>query len=342
MNIHRDQAILSGAPFAAAWTAAMLLAVLIALAAVPGAARAAGEGAAGAPDARLRVVASFSILADLVHQVGGDDIRLSVIVGPLSDPHTFEPRPQDAQRLGQAQVLVVNGLGFESWLPRLQAASGFHGLKIVASADVMPRVLRNADDAGGHAAEAGSGHAHGAGDVDPHAWQDLSNGILYVHRIAQGLAQADPRHAADYRRRAAAYAEQLRSADTAWRKALAGVPPERRILVTTHDAFGYFAAAYGIQVQSLLGFSDEAEPSARAIARLVRQIRAQHVSAIFLEQGVSTHLLRRVAAEAGVQVGGQLFADTLNRPGQPPSTYLEMFHWNTQRLLQAFQADPGP
>ncbi|WP_416232913.1 metal ABC transporter solute-binding protein, Zn/Mn family [Castellaniella sp.] len=293
---------------------------------------------ASAPPARLQVVASFSILADMVRVVGGDDIHLDVLVGPMRDAHTFEPSPRDVRTLGAAQVLVVNGLGFEAWLPRLLDAAGFKGQTIAASRGVTPRHLSEE-----HAAQADAeehDHAHEAGAVDPHAWQDLANGVQYVQNIAQGLAQADPAHGSAYFARADAYIQQLRETDAHWREQLAAVPRDHRVLATSHDAFGYFGAAYGVRILSLVGISSEAEPSARAMASLLNQVRAQHVSAVFLEHGSGSQALRQLAAEAGVTLGGSLYADTLDKPGHEASTYLGMFRWNTQQLLAAWQRNP--
>lgn len=278
----------------------------------------------------LRVVASFSILGDMVREIGGDDIHLDVLIGPMREAHTFEPSPRDARALGAAQVLVVNGLGFESWMPRLLEASGFKGLEVTASRGVKPRLV-------------GAGESDDAapGTVDPHAWQDLANGVLYVRNIARGLAQADPAHASAYLARADAYVGQLSQADAQWRQHLAAIPEEHRVLATSHDAFGYLGAAYGIRILSLVGVSSEAEPSARAMADLLKRIRAGHVRALFLEQGGNSRALQQLAREAGVSMGGALYADTLDRPGHEASTYLGMFRWNTQRLLQAFTADAG-
>ncbi|WP_424264500.1 metal ABC transporter solute-binding protein, Zn/Mn family [Castellaniella sp.] len=300
----------------------------------------------------LRVVASFSILADMVRQIGGEDIHLDVLVGPMRDAHSFEPSPQDARALGDAQVLVVNGLGFESWMPRLLDAAGFTGRTVVASRGVTPRHLTEAEaqaaehdheghEDHGHEDHGHEGHGHEAGAVDPHAWQNLSNGVQYAQNIAQGLAQADPARESAYFARADAYVHQLRKEDTQWRRQLAAVPPDRRVLATSHDAFGYLGAAYGIQILSLVGVSGEAEPSARAMARLLTQIRTRRIGALFLEQGSNSPALRQLANEAGVTLGGALYADTLDRPGHQASTYLGMFRWNAQQLLSAWQTDPA-
>lgn len=268
----------------------------------------------------LRVVASFSILGDMVQVVGGPDIHLDVLVGPLQDGHGFEPSPRDARILGAAQVLVTNGLGFETWLPRLQEASGFSGLQVVASRGVVARMLDDGQE------------------PDPHAWQDLHNGMQYVRNIAKGLAQADPAHASAYAARAQAYIQQLQQEDDQWRNALSAVPSSRRVLATSHDAFGYLGAAYGIRILSLVGISSQAEPSARDMATLLQQIRAGHVRALFLEQGSMSAALKQIAREAGVSIGGTLYADTLSRKNGPAPSYLAMFRWNTQQLLKAFSA----
>lgn len=320
---------------AGAWLAGA--ACVLALAAAAGAPAAARAGDA-ADDARLPVVASFSILGDIVREVGGDDIRLDVLVGPMRDAHTFEPTPKDARALGRARVLVVNGLGFESWMPRLVEAAGFKGRMIEASRGVRPRRLEGDEAAHGDAGHERehAGHGHAQGDVDPHAWQDLANGVIYARNVARGLAEADPAHASAYQARAEAYADRLRQADAAWRRELDAIPADRRVLATSHDAFGYFGAAYGIEVLSVVGLSSEAEPSARAMADLVTRIRAHRIRALFLEQGGNTRALRQIAAETGVAPGGVLYADTLDLPGHEASTYLGMFRWNTRQLSQAF------
>ena len=319
---------------AAAWLARG--ASVLMLAWVAGTQTAAAQGASDDP--RLSVVASFSILGDIVRQVGGDDIQLDVLVGPMRDAHTFEPTPKDARALGHAQVLVVNGLGFESWMPRLVEAAGFQGRTLVASQGVQARRLGD-DDEDAHAQGHGhADHGHDHGDVDPHAWQDLSNGVIYARNIAQGLAEADPAHAAAYRSRAEAYVQTLQQADAEWRRQLDAIPVARRVLATSHDAFGYFGQAYGIEVLSVVGLSSEAEPSARTMADLATRIREHHIRALFLEQGGNTRALQQIAQETGVKLGGTLYADTLEAPGHDVSTYLGMFRWNTRQLLAAFQA----
>nr|WP_269498798.1 zinc ABC transporter substrate-binding protein [Castellaniella sp. S9] len=296
---------------------------------------------AQAPSDRIRVVATFSILADMVREVGGDRIDIQAIVGPNGDAHAFEPTPRDARALGAAQVLVRNGLGFEGWLPRLLDAAGFKGLDVVASDGVRPRVLGDEEqalEAHGHETHDHEPHGHGhAGDVDPHAWQDLSNGVIYVRNIARGLAAADPAHADEYRRRADAYALRLQDEDRAWRNDLEAVPPARRVMMTTHDAFGYLGQAYGIRIVSVLGLSSEAEPAAGALARIIDQIRDRGIRAMFLEKAVNPTLMRRITQETGARIGGTLYSDTLDAPGAPAGTYLGMFRWNARLILEAMR-----
>ena len=222
----------------------------------------------------LPVVASFSILGDIVREVGGDDIKLGTLVGPDGDAHEYEPTPGDARKLAAARILFVNGLDFEAWLPRLVKAAGFTGPTVVASKGVTPRKFAghehgkhdhghgDKDHDHDHDHGAGEGHHH-HGDADPHAWQNLANGVTYARNVAEGLAAADPAHADAYRKRADAYIARLQAADTAARKAFAAIPAERRKVVTSHDAFGYFGDAYGVDFIAAMGVSTAAEPFAR-------------------------------------------------------------------------------
>jgi zinc/manganese transport system substrate-binding protein len=285
----------------------------------------------------LRVVASFSILADMVRSVGGAQVQVLSLVGPETDAHSFEPRPNDIKTLAQAQVLVINGLGFEAWLPGLQQASGFKGLTVVASegSDLIDH-----DDHGAHEAhdadEAHDGHAHGS--VDPHAWQDLGNGVRYVQAIAQGLAQADPAHADGYHERANRYAEQLRALDADIKQRLAGIPLQNRKVIVSHDAFAYFARAYAVQFIPVAGVSGRAEASARGVADLVNRVRKENIAGIFLESAANSSMVEQLARETGAKVGGKLYADTLAANGQPADTYLGMMRWNASKLLQVMHA----
>jgi zinc/manganese transport system substrate-binding protein len=301
--------------------------------------------AAGQP---LSVVASFSILQDLCRQVGGDLVSVSALVGPDGDAHVFEPTPQQARQLQQAKVLVANGLGFEGWLPRLKKASGFQGQEIVASQGIAVRALpegQGHDHGQEHGAGAEKhghgqdhGHSHNHGPNDPHAWQDVKNAIVYVRNIAKGLAQADPPHAARYDKQAMQYIARLTALDASLRQRFAAVPAARRTVVSTHDAFGYFAQAYGLRFVPVRGLSTESEPSARDMAALVKQVREERIAAIFVENISDPRLLEQLARETGAAIGGRLYSDALSPAGGPAATYIDMVETNASTLLKALQA----
>ncbi len=292
----------------------------------------AGTFPAIAAPARLPVVASFSILADLTRQVGGDRVDVTALVGADGDAHVFEPTPRQAGQLQQARVLVSNGLGFEPWLARLKSAAAFKGLEIVAAQGIQPRAL----PASAHGSDHGHGHAHAhAGTQDPHAWQDVRNAIVYVQNIARGLALADAPNADHYRARAADYVARLGALDARLRAQFAGVPAERRSVISTHDAFGYFAQAYGLRFIAVRGLSTESEPSARDMARLVKQVREERIGALFLENISDPRLLQQLARETGATLGGRLHSDALSAPDGPAPTYIDMVQANAAVLLKA-------
>ena len=279
--------------------------VLAALTMAPLAARAAGM---------LRVVASFSVLGDLVRQVGGEAVVVETLVGPDGDVHVYEPRPRDLHTVMAAGVLVRNGLGLEGWMERLTGAADFKGRVVVAAAKVVPRTM----------AEAG-----GAIATDPHAWQDPRNGVLYVQAIADGLVAADPGGAAGYRAAAAGYAEQVAAVDGWIASVLGAIPADRRRIITTHDAFGYYGARYGVEFLSAEGISTEFEPSARSIAALVQQIRREKVRAVFIENMTSPRMAEMLARETGAVLGGTVYSDALSPSGGPAASYLAMLRHNT-------------
>ncbi|CUJ16530.1 metal ABC transporter substrate-binding protein [Achromobacter xylosoxidans] len=299
----------------------------------------------------LPVVASFSILGDIVREVGGDDIKLGTLVGPDGDAHEYEPTPGDAKKLAAARILFVNGLDFEAWLPRLVKAAGFTGPTVVASKGVTPRKFaghehgthdhghggKDHDHDHDHDHGAGEGQHHHHGDADPHAWQNLANGVTYARNVAEGLAAADPARADAYRKRADAYIARLQAADAAARKAFAAIPAERRKVVTSHDAFGYFGDAYGVDFIAAMGVSTTAEPSAGDVARIIEQVKRDKVPAVFVENITSPRLVQQIARETGAKVGGTLYSDALSKPGQPGATYLEMFEWNVRQLTAALR-----
>jgi len=329
-----------------------------ALLALAGACLSAALSAAQAAEP-LKVVASFSILGDIVREVGGADVSLATLVGPDGDAHAYEPTPGDAKKLGDARVLFVNGLDFETWLPKLTKASGFSGQTVTASKGVTPRKFAGHggdDDDHDHDHDHAKGdghqhdhkhdrdhkedHAHGHhhhGDVDPHAWQNLGNGVIYARNVAEGLAAADPAHAQAYRQRADAYVARLQALDASVRKTFDAIPAARRKVVTSHDAFGYFGDAYGVTFIPAMGVSTDAEPSAREVAGIIEQVRREQVPAVFVENISSPKLVQQIARETGAKVGGTLYSDALSKSGQSGATYLEMFEWNARQLAAALQ-----
>lgn len=279
------------------------------LLALPGIGRAATEPAA------LAVVASFSILADMVREVGGSAVQVHSLVPAGGDAHVFTPTPADARRVGRAELLVVNGLRYEGWMDRLVKAAGYRGTVVVATRGVRTRPT--------------------AGGADPHAWQDLAQALVYVENIRAALVAARPAQAGVFDTRAADYTARLRALDADSRKRLAAVPAERRRVITDHDAFGYFADAYGVRFISPRGWSTDSEPSAETVGRIVRQAREQQASALMVEQLSDPRLVERIAREAGVRVGGRLYADALSPPGGEADTYLRLFAHNVATLVTA-------
>nr|WP_321270365.1 metal ABC transporter substrate-binding protein [Alcaligenes faecalis] len=309
----------------------------------------------------LRVVSSFSILNDMVKEIGGDKVMASTIVPANGDAHSFEPRPSDAKTLASAQLLVINGLEFESWLPRLQQAAGYKGPQIVATEGITPLAFEGGqhDHAGHdhdhdhdhapahdhahdhqHADEkdhSGHAHSHQHGSQDPHAWQSLGLAQIYVRNISKGLEQVDPANAEYYQRRAKDYAQRLQELDDSIKTRLQAVPVEKRKVITSHDAFSYMGKAYDIRFIPLVGVSSQAEPSARDIATIIQQARSEQIQAIFVENTVSAKLVEQVARETGAKVGGTLYSDALGVPGSGVDTYLGMMRSNTDQLIKALQ-----
>jgi zinc/manganese transport system substrate-binding protein len=289
----------------------------------------AGGGTATTAEKKVKVIASFSILGDLTKNVGGDRIEMATLVGPNGDVHVYEPTPADAKAIGGADLVVVNGLALEGWMDRLIKTSGYQGPVVVASQGVKPRKMA--------AEELEQGAQHGPLMIDPHAWQDVVNGRLYVQNIAKGLETVDPASASVYRANAEAYTAKLSELDQWVRKELSGIPKEKRRMITTHDAFGYFGAAYGISILSPVGFSTESEASASDIANLIKQIRREKITAVFVENITDPRLMEQVVKESGVTLGGTLYSDALSKPDGPAPTYLEMFKNNVNLIAAAMR-----
>jgi zinc/manganese transport system substrate-binding protein len=276
---------------------------------------------------RLSVVASFSILADMTRQIGGDRITLRAIAGPDQDAHGFQPKPSDAAALTNAAVMIRNGLGFEGWLDRMIRSSGFKGGLVTTTDGITPRMMQ---------AHAHHGHDHGgAGRRHNHSVGPQH----YIRNITGGLVAADPGGEALYRRNAEAYAARLAALDQWVRAEIAKVPAARRKIVTSHDAFGYFGDAYGVRFLAPQGVSTEAEPSAAEVGRLIRQIKAESITALFLENMTNPATLQRIAQETGLRVRGRLFADALSAEAGPAPTYEAMFRHNLSLMVPAMRGD---
>lgn len=283
--------------------------------------------------APLKVVASFSILADIVSEIGGERIMVTTLVPAMGDAHVFQPAPADARRVAQADLLVASGLNFETWLDRLVAASGFAGPRIVATTGIRPLRI---------GAHSHAGHDHGdsagKGSVDdPHVWHDLQRMQRYVGTIVAGLEAAAPASAPYFRARGTDYAARLAELD-AWAAAeFAKLPRAHRKAITQHDAFGYLAARYQIDFLAPQGITTSAEASAEAVGRLVRQIRQQRVQALFFESATNPRLIEQISRETKVTIGGRLYSDTLSPPGGEADSYVKMFRLNVERLTAAMQ-----
>ncbi len=268
----------------------------------------------------IPVVASFTVLRDLVCELGRERVEVSVLVGPDSDAHVYEPTPADVKAVAAARIIVLNGLGFEGWISRLLDSAQSRGVVVVASRGVSVR------DAQGH--------------PDPHAWQDPRNVQLYVTNITAALVAADPQHAVAFHENEKTYLRKLEDLDRSLRREFSQIPTERRRVITTHDAFGYFGAAYGIQFLPAQGWTTESEPSPANIARLVSQARQQKVTAVFLENISDPRLMLQLARDTGLRIGGRLHSDALGPPGDPSATYLGLITTNAQLLLDAMRAEP--
>lgn len=281
---------------------------------------------------KLRVVASFSILADLVAQVGGERVAVTSLVGPDADAHGYSPSPEDARALAQAELIVVNGLGFEGWIERLVKASGARAAVVVAARNV--RTIPGRHDHAGHD-HGEPGHEHGHGEADPHAWQSVANAKLYVAAIRDGLSAADPAHADLYATNARSYTDRLDALEAEIRAAIGAIPQERRRVITSHDSFGYFSNAYGLAFVAPRGMSSASEPSPADIARIIRQIRKDRIPAVFLETFADPRLMQQIARESGARIGGRIFSDALSRADGPAPSYIEMMRANLRAFREA-------
>ena len=311
----------------------------------------------------LPVVATFSILGDLVKQIGGEHVAVKTLVGPDGDAHVYQPTPADARAVSRAKVLFVNGLEFEGWIDRLVDASGFKGARIVTTSGIAAIPFEDGDahshddhkdhghakhddhkdhghakhdDHKDHAHEKHAGHdGHDHGAFDPHAWQSAANIVTYVDNIAAALAKADPSNAGEYYENRAAYVAKVKALDADIMARINALPENARTVVTSHDAFGYFAKRYGLTFEAPQGMSTESEASAKDVAKLITQIRKEKISAVFVETIADNRLLEQIVRETGAKIGGTLYSDALSGPDGPASTYLKMMRHNADTLTKA-------
>lgn len=270
---------------------------------------------AGAQPAKLPVIASFSILADLARRVGGERVEVTALVQPGNDAHVYNPTPDDARRLAAAKLILMNGLGFEGWIERLLKAAAAKAPVVVATKGVKP--------------------IQGGKRNDPHAWQSIANVKIYVSNIRDALAKADPEGAGAYEANAKDFLAELDALEAEVRKVIDAIPRESRRIITSHDAFGYFGATYGFAFVAPKGVSTETEPSAADVAKIIRQIKAEKIPAVFLENVTDPRLAQRIAQESGAKIGGTLYSDALSPAGGPAATYVEMVRNNLRQLSAA-------
>ena len=303
----------------------------------------------------IPVVATFSILGDMVERIGGEHIALTTLVGPDGDSHVYQPTPKAARSVAEPDVLFLNGLDFEGWLERLAEAASFDGAMVVATNGVVPIAFDDLDDLDDekhddhddhdehddhddHDDEKHDDHAgHDHGAFDPHAWQSLENAVIYANNIAAGLAQADPENAGDYYANRAAFVAEVEMLSADIEAMMKSLPADKRTVVTPHDAFGYFAATYDLTFVAPQGMSTESEVSAGDVAALITQIREESISAVFIESITDNRMMEQIANETGATIGGTLYSDALSAKSGPASTYLDMMRHNATTLFDALE-----
>ena len=272
----------------------------------------------------VRVVASFSILGDMVKTIGGDRVTVTTLVGADGDVHAYEPTPAAAKTVSEADLVVVNGLGLEGWVDRLIKASGYKGAVVVASTGVKPRKMKE-------------DHQGGRMVADPHAWQDIDNGRLYVDTITKALISVNPAGAGTYSANSDTYTAKLVELNTWVKSEFSAIPDLKRRMITTHDAFGYLGDAYGIDILSPMGLSTESESSAGEVKKLIQQVRKEKISAVFVENITDPRMIEQIAKESGVTVGGELYSDALSKADGPAPTYIDMFKSNVSKIVTAMK-----
>lgn len=278
---------------------------------------------------KVPVVATFSILADLVQEVGGDRVAVKVLVGPEADAHVYQPTPSDSSDIAKAKLVVQNGLKLEGWMEKLITSSGYKGAVVTATAGVKPIKLPDS-----HGETDKHGHDHG-GKSDPHAWQNATNVLVYVKNIRDGLCKADAAGCDTYTKNAARYSDDIKALDADIKAKLKAIPADRRRIITSHDAFGYYASAYGVKFLAPRGISTESEASAKDVAKLITQIRKDKVTALFVENITDTKLMEQIARETKVKIGGRIYSDSLSKADGPAATYVKMMRHNLTLISEA-------
>lgn len=268
--------------------------------------------------AKIDVVASFSILADMVEQVAGDKANVTAIVGPDADAHLYAPNAGDAIAVTKADLVIINGMGFETWSTSLIETSGTKATIAIATQGIEPLLVEGA--------------------IDPHAWNSLTNGIIYINNIQAALTAASPENAAIFKKNADAYRTKLMALHN---RALADIdklPLDKRVVVTAHDAFGYLASAYGLTFLAPQGIDTEAEPSAKELAELISFLREKGAGALFVENIANSDLIAQISRETGIKIGGRIYSDALSVKGSPATSYLAMFKHNLELLTTTLAA----
>lgn len=269
----------------------------------------------------VQAVASFTVLADIVKNVGGEHVEVKSLVGPNGDPHSFEPTPKDSQALAQADVVFVSGLGMEGWMDRLISASGYKGRTVVASSGIETLKMEE----------------EGQTITDPHAWNSMYNGVTYATNVMNALIAADAQDADYFRRHGSAYIEQLKQLDGWAQQAFSAIPPAKRKVLTSHDAFGYFGLRYGVKFLSPVGFSTESEASASDVAALITQLKREHIHAWFIENQTDPRLVKQIAASSGAKAGGELYPEALTVKGGEADSYAAAFQHNVKAMVASMQ-----
>lgn len=263
-----------------------------------------------------KIVVSFSILKDLVENVGGEAVTVTSLVGPNSDAHVFEPTPESAQLISEADLILMNGLGFEGWMPRLVESTKTKAKIVMVSQNIKPRAFMQGVEF----------------PPDPHAWNDVQNVMIYIDNIEKALLELIPQSADLIRRNAAHYRQQLKDLEVWIYKELESIPLQQRIVITAHDAFGYFSEAYHIKFLAPQGLSTESEPSAQEVVNLIKEIKKHEIKVVFIENITNERLIRHIAEETGASIGGMLYSDALSEKNQPASTYIDMMKVNIHLL----------